>query len=429
MRWDLIALAAAVLLTGWFVVVGADTYWAVALGDTVRSSGHVPAGVPFAAAAHPSWPNPLVLGELVLSGANAAGAAGVASLHVLLVAATLGLTVEQARQRGAGPGRVAVILVLVVAGSLFTFGLARLPSLSLVPFTVLILLLRRQHVRPSGGIWWVVALLALWANLHGGVLIGAAVALVQVALSRGRRRPVESVLVGLAILLALCATPALERTPAYYAGVLANEAARQGTELWAQLDVTTVPGALLALAAVGLVILAARSRPPLWELAAIVGLGIGAVATARNGVWLLLFLAPLCAGSHEARPAKARPTWSVLAAAAIMACALVTLRGPAAGPPDLTAARKIRAVAAGRTVLAPEPLAETLAQQGVRVWASNPIDAFPRATQVAYLAFLHHPDRLPADLSRDVLAVLPRGVHPGGWHVLVPVGGWDLLGR
>jgi hypothetical protein len=39
-------------------------------------------------------------------------------------------------------------------------------------------------------------------------------------------------------------------------------------------------------------------------------------------------------------------------------------------------------------VLAPEPLAESLAAAGATVWASNPLDAFARSDQSAYLAFL-----------------------------------------
>ncbi len=51
---------------------------------------------------------------------------------------------------------------------------------------------------------------------------------------------------------------------------------------------------------------------------------------------------------------------------------------------ELVVASTLR-LAAGRTVLAPEPLAEDLAAAGGRVWLSNPIDAFSSADQAAYL--------------------------------------------
>ncbi len=57
-----------------------------------------------------------------------------------------------------------------------------------------------------------------------------------------------------------------------------------------------------------------------------------------------------------------------------------------ATPPGLVAA--VAEVAADRAVLAPEPLVERLAAEGLTVWLSNPIDAFSRADQAAYLDFL-----------------------------------------
>ncbi len=57
-------------------------------------------------------------------------------------------------------------------------------------------------------------------------------------------------------------------------------------------------------------------------------------------------------------------------------------------------------------MLAVEPLAETLARDGVTVWAANPIDAFPRSVQGEYLDFLHD-GRVPP--SADVAVVVtPR---------------------
>ena len=57
-----------------------------------------------------------------------------------------------------------------------------------------------------------------------------------------------------------------------------------------------------------------------------------------------------------------------------------------AGNPDLTAS--VKALAQGRVVLADEPLVESLAAEGVRIWLSNPIDAFDQADQAAYLDFV-----------------------------------------
>ena len=45
-----------------------------------------------------------------------------------------------------------------------------------------------------------------------------------------------------------------------------------------------------------------------------------------------------------------------------------------------------------RVVLAPEPLAESLALEGVTVWAADPIDAFAPEDQRAFLDFLEGGD-------------------------------------
>jgi hypothetical protein len=55
---------------------------------------------------------------------------------------------------------------------------------------------------------------------------------------------------------------------------------------------------------------------------------------------------------------------------------------------DQRLASAVQNVVGDEVVLAPEPLAESLAAHGVRVWMSNPLDAFSREDQSAYLAFV-----------------------------------------
>src|SRR5204862_3899217 len=147
-------------------------------------------------------------------------------------------------------------------------------------------------------------LLVLWSNLHGSALVGLGLVLVYLAAERGRSRPLESVAVGVASLFALCATPALWSTPAYYVDALTNEAARRGYGLWAPLSLTS--GFDLVLAAAALVLLAGfvRARPRPWQFAAALVLAAFTVHAARNGIWLLLFAAApaACALRTAKRP-------------------------------------------------------------------------------------------------------------------------------
>jgi hypothetical protein len=318
---------------------------------------------------------------------------------------------------------------------------------SLAVFPILLVLLRADHRVPSRRIWWVVLLVAVWGNLHGAVLMGVAVIGAYLLFSRLRRRPVETVAVGVAAVLAVGANPALFGTVRYYAGVLGNEAARRGTELWARPNPGNLFDLLLILAGVVLVVLALWSRPPLWEVVALLGLLAGTVTSARHGVWLLMLSAVPAAVrlTRRAQESAGGNRGSVPVAAG-----LVVLVGCAgllwsrldglnpSGNPELVSA--VKAVAQGRVVLADEPVVESLAAEGVRIWMSNPIDAFDRADQAAYLdlvsgavtgnssALLNAAEVVvvrsggPADgpVSRDARFVAQRSV--AGWTVYLRMG-------
>ena len=215
--------------------MGADTYWAVALGDAARAVRGVPDGIPFLVTAVPDWPNPLVLGETLLSLAERFPS-GLPILGVVVVAVALLVVAAQAHF----VGRTAALPVAAtVVGTASALVVVRLPSLSLVPFVLLCALLRAEHERRSRRIWLVVPLLALWSNLPaGGFVIGLALVGVHLALSRLRCEPMVAVLVGLAAVAATLVNTAGLRTVAYVVGVFANEAARRGTDLWARPDLT-----------------------------------------------------------------------------------------------------------------------------------------------------------------------------------------------
>ena len=436
-----IALLTA-LLAG-VMVLGSDLLWVVALGDVIRATGGVPHGIPFAVAPQASWHNPIALAQVVLSLVHAAGSGGLAALHLVVVAATLSVIVAESRRLGGGEVRTAVVVALVVVGCATAFGVARLPDLSLLPFVITAAILRRQHAKPSRAIWWVVPIFALWSNLHGGVLVGVAVLAAFLTISRGGGSLGRRVLVGTVAVLALMATSAGLGTPAYYLGVLTNEAAARKSQLWAAPDLGQTLDLVMVVAAAVLLGLCVRRGLPLWEWLATVGLVAATLMTARNGVWLILFIAPAAAGLRSAGavtatlPTRPRWWWPVIGAAAalsLLACSWqLDRRVGEVGPPGSAVLPAVKAVAAGRPVLADEPLAETLAQAGVTVWAANPIDAFPREVQGQLLDFLEG-GRVPSTASGiDVMVVqdelLQEVLAGGGWIEAVRAGGYVVLTR
>jgi hypothetical protein len=447
-------VATSVVLVGWavftavFVIVGADAMWLVALGERVIADRSVPTGIPFAEAPSADWPNVLVLAEVLLALINRMGPIALPVLQVVVDVVALGLLALGARRSGARDRATAGVLVLVGVGSLASLVIVRVQVLSLIPFAVMLLLLRRDHRAPSRGLWALPVLTALWSNLHGAVLLGVCVAGVYLGFSRMRRRPLETLMIGLATVASLLVTPAGWRTVPYYLGVMDNEAAARGTDLWAAPSPSQPFDVLLGLAVVVLLVLFGRSRPPLWEWLAVAGLVLGTATAARHGVWLLMLLAATAAagrGQHvhgQAVRESPRPPRGVallalspLVATAV-AVAVVAARGDASLPAEPALVDAVREVAGTRVVLAPEPLAESLAAEGVRVWMCDPIDAFSARDQAAFLDFLQGSPGGAAAVLSSRLVVVKEGTAQerlvagtGRFSVERTVGDWALYVR
>jgi hypothetical protein len=379
------AVALGVGFAGLFSLVGADARWLGALGAAIVRDRAIPHGVPFAADPTGSWPNVPALSELVFHGLLTIGMRGLLVAQLAAVAVALVVVARDAAVAGARDGAIALAVLVVLIGAFPAFAIIRVQLFSLALFPVLMSLLRAESRAPGRRIWLALPLLILWSNLHGAVLTGLAVLLIYLTLERSRRSRVEALAVAVAGVLACCATPALERTPRYYEGVLRNIEAQRGIGLWSPLSLTRPFDIVLAVAGLTLLGLAWRARPRLWELAALLALALVAVHAQRSGVWLLLAAAPTAAtGLPNARAARARVTsLAALAGLAIAGVALGSGPGSTGASPALVALA-VRD-AAGTPVLAEDVLAEQVALAGGKIVIGNPIDAFTRHDQSLYL--------------------------------------------
>jgi hypothetical protein len=297
--------------------------------------------------------------------------------------------------------------------------------LSLVPFVTLMALLREADRGRTRALWFVPPLMVLWGNLHGAVLVGLAVVGAFVAFA-GRRGAGARVVVGVLSLLSLVLTSAGTRTPEYYVAALSNEAAKRGTDLWARPDLTNPFDAALVFC-VAVLLLMARRALRRWEWVVVLGLAVGTLLAARNGVWLLLFLAPVAGVARPAdrAPEVGRLNRRVVAAAlaytvvvGVIVGAQLIRRQDDVRPPGEELVAGVRELAAAGVVLAVEPEAETFAAEGLRVWMANPIDAFEPEAQRDFLDFLHECE-IP-DVPLDLVVVQERcadAVHAQGWSV------------
>src|SRR5580765_1220112 len=121
-----------------------------------------------------SWPDQQWLGHLMLYGVWSAGGWGfVGALSVVLYAGAFGITALGARLGGASDRSVAV-----VAAACFCAGLpnaaVRAQLLAYPLFATVLALLLADARRPSRRVYLVSPALVLWANIHGSVVLGAA---------------------------------------------------------------------------------------------------------------------------------------------------------------------------------------------------------------------------------------------------------------
>jgi hypothetical protein len=391
-------------------VQAADGPWLAELGRSIADRGGIPSGVPYATAPSAGWHNVPALGELIFALLATLGSRGVQIAQVAAVGGALALLARDARRSGAQERAVAVALLLLLPACFGPIVAIRAELFSLPLFAACVLLLRTESRAPSNRIWLLVPLLALWGNLHGAVLTGAAVAGAYLIFERARRRPGESIAVMGAGVLALCANPALWHTPSYVLGVLHNEAARQAIGLWAPLSVHSWLDVVFGLAALVLLAGALRARPRAWELVAMAGLALLTLHAARGGVWLALYAAPLAAtgfggqARSERIPRLARPVALALLAAVVLGL----VHGPLPSGATAPLVTRTLSLAHGTPVLAEDLLAEQVADAGGRVWVANPIDAFRDSDQRVYVEWLRGVPAGDAALAHAPRAVLVR---------------------
>jgi hypothetical protein len=410
-----VAIALGAALSAVAGTIGADARWLDALGRIIVRRGSIPSDIPWASAPSAGWHNVPVLAELIFRGLfAAAGDRGLLVAQVLAVGAALAITAWDLRREGADEFAGALVLLIVVLGSLSVFVVVRSQLFSVLLFPVLIALLRADARSPSRRIWLLVLLFALWSNLHGAVLVGLAVAGAYLIFGRGRRNPVVSAGVLVSSAVAVCVTPALQHTPDYYYGLLRNEAARRGEGLWAPLSLTSGFDLLFIAAALTLLVLAFRARPALWETIALVGLVVLTVKTARSGVWLLFVAAaPAARGLRFEGGRRLRVAMPLVLTAAVLA-----VFGLARGPVSTSAGERLldKAIrlSGGTPILAEGIPAEQIAADRGRVWLSNPLDAFRHRDQRLYLDWLAGRPAGDRALKNARVVVVIRGHEPAG---------------
>ena len=327
------------LLAG-LTILGSDLMWVVAMGDVIRDTGAVPHDIPFASAPAGRLAQPDCAGPgAATRWSTPRGRSG-------WPACTSSWSRRRCRWWSPSPAGSAGGTCAPrsswrssSSGAPRRSAVARLPDLSLLPFVVAVALMRRQHAQPVA--CRVVARAAVRAlgqparrgarRARGARCVPRGVPRWRLADAAGPggagrgRRP--------------CSRPPPGSVPRpTTVGVLGNEAARRGSDLWAAPDLgNPLDLAMLVVAAV-LLGMCVRRGLPLWEWLATAGPLVGTVLmTARNGVWLVLFVAPAAAGLRaqpgEQSPRRRRDAPMVVAGRRCRSGAVGGRLRLAAGPP------------------------------------------------------------------------------------------------
>ena len=327
----------AVALDGWYTLLG---------GRIVSSSG-IPRHDALTVLSHGhTWVDQQWFGQLSFYGLWSAGGWGLAIAAVVaMYVAAFAVVASEARLGGASERSTAVVVAVCIAtGVSNTVLRAQIPAYLLCAVVLALLLGDRR--RPGRRVLLVFPLLALWANIHGSVLLGAGLVTMHgLATAAERRRagaPLRSWAGRAAMFVVLpwpctLASPYAGGLPGYYRYFTDNKALQHVVSEWAPSTIRGQPMFFAVLGLSLLVLFRQRTAIGLFGWAALLATGFGGLLAARNIVWFSLVAAALLPrGVDELVPAGAplaprrvRLNLGLAVAAAatlLLALSVVTLR-------------------------------------------------------------------------------------------------------
>jgi hypothetical protein len=390
-RWRLMALLehngtlvmvlsafALVLVLGLREAVAADGWMALLSGREIVQHG-LPSHDALTVWAHGHrWVDQQWLAQLTLYGlARLGGIKLVLFAHVVLTAGGLIVAALVSRRFG-GSSRSTTWVSLIAMFSYFPVAITMRPqSFAYILFAAVFWLLTADGRAPSLRVYAVLPLIALWANLHGSVVLGAALVSLYAAVAVWRRRvgrtqllrARELPLAGAAWLCVL-ASPYALALPGYYRQVFTgSDFARYVTE-WSATTLTlgTVPFFLLALGGIWL-LGRAGGRVSAFEKLAFVGSVCLGIEALRNLGWFaLVAVAVLPRALDGLRGAAAEPGRLNRLLATVMLAGLVVASIGVAAKPDSWLLRGYSPAAADAAAAAAGPHGDVFANEAYADW-------------------------------------------------------------
>ena len=283
-----------------------------------------------------TWTDQQWLAQLAVYGAHSLGGHALVSiLTAASVVVAFSIAAAASRTLGAGARAIWVMFLPVLLAAPWAWSV-RAQMLALSLFTGLLWLLATQARRPTNHVWIALALLVVWANVHGSAALGAMLVMLlgayELVRSRGRSWLRSA---GLLVLppLAILVTPyGPIDTARYYHLLLVDPpfAGRVTEWHWAEPAVNTMFFYALAAIAIPIVVLG-RRRLTLFDFAVLAVTFVGAVTAIRGIVWFALacmVFVPVAIGQtlESRNPGEPRRTLNV-AICAVLGAALLAVAG------------------------------------------------------------------------------------------------------
>jgi hypothetical protein len=290
-----VAAFAAVMITHLKNALAADGWMALLSGRVVAQHG-LPSHETITIWAHGrDWIDQQWLAQLALYELDRLGGLQLVLLvHAALVTAGLAAAAGLARRIG-GSARSATWIALPVLVAFWPGAAVMRPqSFAYLLFVAVLWLLLDDLRLQSRRVYLVLPLLVLWANLHGSVIVGAALAsgygFVELADSLWKQRTARSRSLVLLVAPWLCmlASPYAPSLPRYYHEIFASGFGSYVTE-WAPTTLTVLHAPIYLLALGGIWLIArTKGTTSTFEKLAFVGVSLLAFDAVRNAVWLAL---------------------------------------------------------------------------------------------------------------------------------------------
>jgi hypothetical protein len=238
------------------------------------------------------WVDQQWLGQLTFYGLWRIGGVRLALLvHSLLVIGGIAGAATIARARGATARSVTWVAIPAFVAYYPVASPLRTQSFAFPLFAATLGLVLADRQQPSRRVFATLPLLALWANLHGSVVLGATVVSLAglVAMVEQRRPNRHSLALLLAPWACFLASPYALHLPAYYQKVLVGGDFKQLVTEWAPMTLTLTTAAVYVLILGGLWILGrAGRRAELLEQLIFVLTALLAFDAVRNMAWVSL---------------------------------------------------------------------------------------------------------------------------------------------